>query len=438
MPSFRSLLKAACVLGVGLTVAATGSAQDHDPFEDPPINYSKATAVDAASRLNETFRLKADEIRSWPARRRLRWLLEQLDIPVESQLLVFSKTSIQRKIISPENPRVLFFSDEAYVGWVPGGAMEMAVFDPTLGPTFYILDAQESGPAPLLARSGECLLCHKRHEHTPGLRTRSVFPDANGEPLSGSGSANIEPSTPLADRWGGWYVTGVEGTLRHRGNVTGKTTEEFDIPGAKISPALSTLKDFFDTHRYPLQTSDIVPMLMHDHQVHVHNVLATANQDARLALYRWPAMRAILGLPANTPPSGSCLVVFNSQAEKVLDALLCRDEAPFPAEGIKGNGIFEPAYARTRKPDSKNRSLRDLDLATRLFQFRCSPLIYSHSFATLPKELRDIILLKLAAGLQAAEPPASFKHLPKEERQAIFEIISATLPNLPVGWKKTE
>ncbi|MEI6460870.1 MAG: hypothetical protein WCO73_02870, partial [Verrucomicrobiota bacterium] len=116
MPSFWSLLKAAGVFGFGLTVAATGSAQDHDPFEDPPINYSKSTAVDAASRLNETFRLKTDEIRSWPARRRLRWLLEQLDIPVESQLLVFSKTSIQRKIISPENPRVLFFSDEAYVG----------------------------------------------------------------------------------------------------------------------------------------------------------------------------------------------------------------------------------------------------------------------------------------------------------------------------------
>ena len=154
MPSFRSLFQTACVLGVGLIIPASGFAQDHDPFEDPPINYSKAVPVDAATKLNEAFRLKADEIRSWPARKRLRWLLEQLDIPVESQLLVFSKTSIQRKIISPENPRVLFFSDEAYVGWVPGGIMELAVFDPTIGPTFYILDAQESGPHRSLPAAG--------------------------------------------------------------------------------------------------------------------------------------------------------------------------------------------------------------------------------------------------------------------------------------------
>jgi len=98
--------------------------------------------------------------------------------------------------------------------------------------------------------------------------------------------------------------------------------------------------------------------------------------------------------------------------------------------------VFAPAYAKTRKPDAKGRSLRDLDLQTRLFRYRCSPLIYSESFATLPKELHDIILLRLSSGLRAFPPSPSFGHLPDDERAAIHEILSATLPNLPAGWGK--
>ncbi|MEI7650685.1 MAG: hypothetical protein WCJ96_01600 [Verrucomicrobiota bacterium] len=411
-------------------------AQEREPFEDAPINYTATQPRDRIARLNATFQKQADEIRSLPAKKRLRWLLEQLDVPIESQLLVFSKTSLQRNLISPETPRALFFSDEAYVGWAVGGGFEITVFDPELGTTFYLLDQHETGTAPLFNRSGECLLCHTRHDHTPSLRTRSVFPDANGEPLSGSGGSNIEPSTPLSERWGGWYVTGASSQLQHHGNIIGASIADFEGPTAKIGRTLPSLKDVVDTHRYPLNTSDIVALLMHDHQVHVHNVLATASQDARIALYRWPAMREILGLPVNAPPSGSCLVVFNSQADKVIEALLCKDEAAFPPQGIHGDGVFEKTYARTRKADAQNRSLRDLELATRLFRYRCSPLIYSQSFATLPKPLRELILRKLSAGLRAFPPSENFAHLDEAERAAIHEILTATLPDLPADWGK--
>ena len=415
---------------------ARAAAQQREPFEDAPINYTASQPRDRIARLNATFQKQADEIRSLPAKKRLRWLLDQLEVPIESQLLVFSKTSLQRNLISPETPRALFFSDEAYVGWAAGGGFEITVFDAELGATFYLLDQHETGPAPLFNRSGECLLCHTRHEHTPSLRTRSVFPDANGEPLSGSGGANIEPSTPLSERWGGWYVTGASSRLQHHGNIIGATIADFEGPSAKIGRTLPSLKDLVDTHRYPLNTSDIVALLMHDHQVHVHNVLATANQDARIALYRWPAMREILGLPTDAPPSGSCVVVFNSQAEKVIEALLCKDEAPFPAEGIHGDGVFEKAYTRSRKADGHNRSLRDLELNTRLFRYRCSPLIYSQSFASLPKPLHELILRKLSAGLRAFPPSENFAHLGEAERLAIHEILTATLTDLPADWGK--
>ena len=431
-----SLLRILLVVGLMGPLATRASAQQVEPFEEPPINYSATPTNDRATAISAKFQSRAMEIRSMPAKKRLQWLLAELGVPVESQIFVFSKTSLQRELINPEAPRVLYFSDEAYIGWSPTGAFEVAVFDAKLGATFYVFEPHATKEEPLLARSGDCLLCHSRHEHTPSLRTRSVFPDANGEPLSGSGSSNIAPSTPLAERWGGWYVTGTKAPFEHRGNLTGKKIDDFEGPAAQPTRNLLSLEGVVDTRRYLLKTSDVVPLLMHDHQVHVHNVLSKANQDARIALHRWPAMREILGLPKDAPPQGSCLVVFDSQAEKVLDALLCRDEAAWPAGGIQGDGVFAPAYAKTRKPDAKGRSLRDLDLQTRLFRYRCSPLIYSESFATLPKELHDIILLRLSSGLRAFPPSPSFGHLPDDERAAIHEILSATLPNLPVGWGK--
>ncbi len=436
MIDVMALRRPALLLAATLALRGTLGAQNHEPFEDPPINYSTTVPVDAVSRLNAAMAKQAEEIRGWPARRRLRWLLEQLQVPVESQLLVFGKTSLQRGLISPGNPRALYFSDEAYVGWVPGGAIEITVFDPVLGATFYVLDAQQPETAPLIARSQECLLCHAHHDHTPSLRARSVFPDATGEPLSGSGSSNIAPDTPLAERWGGWYVTGRPSGLRHRGNVTGKTTEDFTGDAGLRGEVRPELPAGPDAARYPRATSDIVALLLHDHQVHVHNVLSAANQQARIALFRWPAMRELLQLPANSAPAGSCLVVLNSQAEKVIEALLCKGEAAFPAGGAQGDGAFEKIYAASRRVDDRDRSLRDLDLRTRLFRHRCSPLIYARTFEAMPKELRTVVLRRLSVGLRAANPAPEFAHLPADERQAIHEILTATLPDLPADWGK--
>jgi hypothetical protein len=147
-------------------------------------------------------------------------------------------------------------------------------------------------------------------------------------------------------------------------------------------------------------------------------------------------MRAILGLPADAPPQGSCVVVFESQAEKLLDALLCRDEATWPDDALRSDGVFAAAYAKSRKPDPQGRSLRDLDLRTRLFRYRCSPLIYSESFTHLPPQLREITLLRLSSGLRAFPPSPAFAHLEQAERVAIHEILTATLPDLPAGWGK--
>ena len=48
-------------------------------------------------------------------------LLKHLDVNVDSQVLVFSKTSFQLTKISPKTPRAVFFNDSVAIGSVQGG-----------------------------------------------------------------------------------------------------------------------------------------------------------------------------------------------------------------------------------------------------------------------------------------------------------------------------
>jgi hypothetical protein len=150
-------------------------------------------------------------------------LLHEFKIPKQSQVVVFSKTSLQRQRIRPDHPRALYFTDDAYVGWVPGGLMEVTTIDPVLGPIFYALDPAtiRTNAAQSFVRDNDCLRCHGGAfaRGIPGVFVRSLFTDADGEPLLRHGSEVVDFRTPFTNRWGGWYVTGQHGTALHRGNV---------------------------------------------------------------------------------------------------------------------------------------------------------------------------------------------------------------------------
>ena len=154
----------------------------------------------------------------------LRSLLDRLDINSDSQGLVFSKTSLQRQAISPRRPRAIYFNDEVAVAFVPGSdRIELAAVDPGFGVAFYELVATRGSP-PRLARSTSCLQCHHGPATlgVPGLYVGSVFPSPSGEPNFGLGTVVTDHRTPLAERWGGWYVTGTHGAQAHRGNAVAR------------------------------------------------------------------------------------------------------------------------------------------------------------------------------------------------------------------------
>jgi hypothetical protein len=193
-----------------------------DFWELSPIRYSETPAEDRLAVLARKWTEDPESIKGRTPLERMREVLAALHVPESSQVLVFSKTSKQNRLISPTNPRALYFSLDTYCGYVPGGDMEVIIQDPRLGPVFYLIDL--GGPAqPIRVErdTADCLSCHGtgRTENVPGLLVRSVYPDEEGHPVLSMGSGLITHQTPIPERWGGFYVTGSI-ALPHLGNRT--------------------------------------------------------------------------------------------------------------------------------------------------------------------------------------------------------------------------
>jgi len=124
--------------------------------------------------------------------------------------------------------------------------------------------------------------------------------------------------------------------------------------------------------------------------------------------------------------------VFAHASEEVLDALLCKDEAALPAGGIQGIGGFGAAFAAAIEGGP---SLKQLDLQTRLFKYRCSYLIQSASFDRLQPTLRRRVLQRLWRVLTDPTAEPRYDYLEATERDMIRSILTSNLRNLPVTWR---
>src|SRR5688500_13017475 len=270
------------VTGLSVLAVASARAQGQPDYEQPPVSYSASTPTDAIARVQK--RIASGELAfAGSDKQILEALLKELGVPVESQLLVFSKTSLQRGRIRPERPRALYFSESAYVGWVPGGLIEVVAIDQKLGPVFYSFEISPAGGAAhKIERDTDCLRCHGGTfvREIPGVFARSVFPDANGEPLLRHGTLIVDDETPFGQRWGGWYVTGYHGAGHHRGNVRASGLgEQLVFAPAKERP--DELSGFFDTSDYLRPRSDVVALLVFEHQLTMQNSLTRGGMACR-------------------------------------------------------------------------------------------------------------------------------------------------------------
>jgi hypothetical protein len=352
-------------------------------------------------------------------------------------VLVFSKTSLQRRRIGPKTPRAIYFSDDVYIGfcWL-GEVMEVSAVDTNLGTVFYTLD-QERTTAPSFKRRGDsCLICHGSSltQNVPGHLVRSLFVDTEGFPVLSLGSVLVDHTTPFAQRWGGWYVTGTSGKQMHRGNqsVPARTKE----PPADNPHGLNVtdLRSSFTVANYLTPHSDLIALMVLEHQTEMHNRITRASFETRFALYQQEEFDRILGRKTKGLSESTAKRIATC-CEPLLQHLLFAGEAPL-TEKVQGTSKFAQEFAAGGPKDKRGRSLRTFDLKRRLFQYPCSYLIYSRAFDALPAEAKDYIYRRLLEVLDGKDHSAEFAHLSAADRKAIREILLETKTGLPKGWKR--
>ncbi len=406
--AFRPLFLAALSL---LSSFASARGQELLGIDNPLHGYFTTPPQDRFSRWLAQFEAGRRKLDTRSDLVLLQDLLGQLEVPVASQMLVYSVTSLQKELVSPRRPRALYFNDDTYVAYVPGGRVEVISLDPALGSIFYISDRIRRGQTPRLERSEECMNCHAPHhlEHIPALMLQSVVPGPTGGGERAFRREETGHGIPLALRFGGWHLTGTGDTFP--ANWGNKLIERHDGVASEVALPIG---ERCDLARYLLPTSDVLPQLIQEHQVGFVNRALQANYRAR-ELAQNPG-----GLAAQAS-------AVESLAAPLVRYLLFADEVALPPGSVPGDADFATAFLRNRRADGDGASLKDLDLTTRLFRHRCSYMIYTPTFTGLLPELKTAVLRQLARALADAAP-AEYAYLSLTERRRIRSILRATLP----------
>jgi hypothetical protein len=424
------------VTGLIVAGAAARFEARGQEFEQEPIRYSRSQPNNRVSQLFERVAAGEQQLVHDAGSGYLRSLLKELDVPVSSQMLVFSKTSLQRHRISPRTPRALYFNDDVYVGFCQDGdVLEISAVDPQLGAVFYTLDQEPEVRPRARRQTDNCLICHgsSQTKEIPGHVVRSVFTDAGGLPVLSAGTYRIDHTSPLEQRWGGWYVTGTHGDQKHLGNliVRGRTVPDEIDNSAGLNQ--TCLDSRFDTSGYLAGHSDLVALLVLEHQADAHNYITRANFLTRQAVHYQQALNRELGEPADHVWDSTKSRIKNA-GEPLVEYLLFSGEAPLTGK-VQGTSPFAAEFASRGPRDARGRSLRDFDLERRIFKYPCSYLIYSPGFAALPAAARDYVLRRMWEVLSGQDASEKFAHLSAADRKAVLEILRDTLPDLPDYWK---
>ena len=367
----------------------------------PAIAYGKAPVQTAITRLNAAVErgertLAFDESTGY-----LKAFLEAMDIPVASQVLVYSPTSFQAAKIHQQNPRAIYFNDEVAVGWVRGGALlEVTAQDPVLGTIFYALPQTASAGPATFRREETCVSCHLTYDTlgVPGLTVRST------RARRGAGDYLNDPSvdhrTPYVNRWGGWFVTGAVPTLTHLGNQPLLQPER----SGPLATPLASIEGQLDTAGYPVATSDVAALLVLEHQSQAANMITRLGWEARVG----DAERTRIA------------------AQMLADYLLFADEAPLPAAVVAAPSAFAAQFAARGPFDRQGRTLRELQVSGRLMRYPLSYMIYSPMYRALQDGPRQLVERRISAVLAGEVTDPRFSHFTPEVRAAVSAIRAET------------
>jgi hypothetical protein len=436
----RILIRAlAAVLAVTSGIIGTSAQaqiavrnQGYMPFADEPINYRSDDVNDPVAKLEKQIENGEATLAFEGDNGYLKSVLKLLKVPVESQTLVFSKTSFQYPKISADHPRALYYNDDIYVGKVHDGkAIEIVSFDARQGAIFYLLDEHKADKPVFQRAELDCTQCHiaAGTRGVPGVLLRSVYANPTGTLIPGAPTFITDQDSPVPERWGGWYVGGKPGATSP--SMANAAVTESTAAARTLAP----LGQPYQVTEYLLPGSDAVSLLVLAHQTQMHNLITLTNYKTRIALYN-------LSKQAADAPSGAALPdatrrQFERPAEQLLRYLLFANEAPLA--GLDPQSLaaspFAKEFAARGLRDAKGRSLRDFDLKQRIFRYPCSYLIYSDAFDAIPEPAKSYVYHRLLQILSGQDQSDDFARLSAADRRAVLEIVLETKPGLPPEWQ---
>ena len=196
----------------------------------------------------------------------------------------------------------------------------------------------------------------------------------------------------------------------HEGNITfmpnGSTSNQVFIDWMNSAP---------EERGYLSPSSDIVALLLFDHQMHAINLLTRLNWEARIA--------------AVTVEAGMSHEI-EQLADDVAEYLLFAGEQR-PSVPLTPRDHFADRFASKFPRDRQGRSLGQLDLVNRLLRYPCSYLVYSPAFDGLMPATRRAIYLRMIMILTDETPRAAFDRLTAADRRAVLEILRDTKQDFP-------
>lgn len=423
-------MKRICLLSIFIICLLSGG---YEIFFSPVSAQQSAAAFtrnDAVAKLQQRLERGELKLEYTEPQGYLQSVLKLLDVPVSSQTLVFSKTSLQSNHISPSNPRAIYFNDHVYVGWIRGAELiEITAFDPKLGADLYILE-QKKSDAPRFENGQGCFGCHLsgNTRFVTGPLMRSVYTASNGSGFGELRSYITDHSSPFAERWGGWYVTGTHGAMTHLGNMFFSGETKLDDPEALTGGNLTSLDKKVDLKNYLSSHSDIVALMTMSHQTQGQNLIVWLGQETQMALREQESRGSVKTNFDAWPVNNKFRVTY--AVDELLKYLLFIDETKLDSP-ITGTSNFAQEFSALGIKDKQGRSLRDFDLTRRLFRYPCSYLIYTEAFDGIPQPALSIFYRKLYRILTDREKDAAFASLKSEDRRAILEILTETKKNLP-------
>jgi hypothetical protein len=328
--------------------------QGYMPFADEPINYRSEDLTDPVAKLEKQVETGEATLEWEGEYGYLKSVLKLLKVPVESQTLVFSKTSFQYPKISADHPRALYYNDDIYVGKVHDGkAIEVVSFDARQGAIFYLLDEHKVDRPAFQRAELDCTQCHiaAGTRGVPGVLLRSVYANPSGTLIPGAPTYITDQDSPVAERWGGWYVSGKPGdTTLSMANAavaepaapvqTAATSVQNDASARKLAPLVG--QQSYQAVDYLVPGSDAVALLVLAHQTQMHNLITLTNYKTRIALYNLSKQTA------DAPPATSeakAVAVSQDAAAASAGAALVRTRFAIAADFPLRKGICRPRAA---------------------------------------------------------------------------------------------